>query len=524
MSSHPLRDTLESFTEDISVSKILNDMSPVTNLALNMKSLTTSLTGTPSRRISWSNPFPSDIGSRKVLEDLSPSTDSPTFQEISCRRKNKLMSRKASRKVSSSESEDEKENVAPIDFISPDLYKEMSGDDTILKSISHDSGYCDMPLKRFEVSSLDSTPRVKGRSSMYVDDDEDGFESLFQMDEGEDDKDLINIPDMTSLLTKPLYSNSKFQHPQDILTKKGKLPIRRCLSMEMECIPISAPIKFELISETGTLLAIQSDKDTEHETPKRCPFKRPEPPSFCFSIQNKRRKSSPSVHLSENSPNERDFTFQRSYSETAATIMHAVQQADLEPDLIGDCTRSYALPLIKGRHQDLKCISGETLVHLLQGEYTNEIDSFTLVDCRYPYEFEGGHIKGAVNIYTKEMILQTFLEDSSTSSSARNIIIFHCEFSSERAPSLSRFLRNRDREMNESNYPKLRHPEIYLLNGGFKAFFGDFKEFCEPQSYKPMNHKDHGFELKHFRAKSKSWGADSKSRYKLKTSSMSEVL
>lgn len=137
---------------------------------------------------------------------------------------------------------------------------------------------------------------------------------------------------------------------------------------------------------------------------------------------------------------------------------------------------------------------------------------------RYPYEFEGGHIQGAQNIFTKEDILETFLNKNSTEPSpGRNIVIFHCEFSSERAPNLCRFLRNKDREVNESNYPKLYHPEMYLLDGGYKAFFEEYKEYCEPQDYKPMNHKDHGFELRHFRAKSKSWGTDSKSRLKLKS-------
>lgn len=63
---------------------------------------------------------------------------------------------------------------------------------------------------------------------------------------------------------------------------------------------------------------------------------------------------------------------------------------------------------------------------------------------RYPYEYEGGHIKGAINIYTKEHLLKDYTEDKLGKKShkvehvsgKRNVLIFHCEFSSERGPNL----------------------------------------------------------------------------------------
>lgn len=57
----------------------------------------------------------------------------------------------------------------------------------------------------------------------------------------------------------------------------------------------------------------------------------------------------------------------------------------------------------------------------------------------------------------------------------RVIIIFHCEFSSERGPSLLRFLRNQDRALNQDVYPYLHYPELYLLEGGYKSFYENFK-------------------------------------------------
>ena len=55
----------------------------------------------------------------------------------------------------------------------------------------------------------------------------------------------------------------------------------------------------------------------------------------------------------------------------------------------------------------------------------------------------------------------------------RIVIIFHCEFSSKRGPRMCRFVRERDRAMNE--YPKLYYPELYILKGGYKDFFNDFQ-------------------------------------------------
>ena len=48
---------------------------------------------------------------------------------------------------------------------------------------------------------------------------------------------------------------------------------------------------------------------------------------------------------------------------------------------------------MKGKHQDLKSISSETLSRVIEGEFENEVEKCIIVDCRYPYEYEGGHIQ-----------------------------------------------------------------------------------------------------------------------------------
>ncbi|PIO28159.1 hypothetical protein AB205_0119670 [Aquarana catesbeiana] len=73
-----------------------------------------------------------------------------------------------------------------------------------------------------------------------------------------------------------------------------------------------------------------------------------------------------------------------------------------------------------------------------------------------------------------------------------------------------RFLREEDRARNE--YPSLHYPEVYLLKGGYKDFFPEYKMLCEPQGYCPMHHEDYREELLKCRTKSKSWAGDRKRR------------
>jgi len=77
-----------------------------------------------------------------------------------------------------------------------------------------------------------------------------------------------------------------------------------------------------------------------------------------------------------------------------------------QPDLTGDFKRMLSLPsTTSGKHQDLKYINGETLVDLQNGLHNVEA---TIIDARYPYEYKGGHIKGAINLYTVEMVEDYF--------------------------------------------------------------------------------------------------------------------
>jgi rhodanese-related sulfurtransferase len=74
------------------------------------------------------------------------------------------------------------------------------------------------------------------------------------------------------------------------------------------------------------------------------------------------------------------------------------------------------------------------MADVLEGKYIEQLGNVTIVDCRYPYEFEGGHIRVAVNLYTKDAVNTLIQETSSTEKP--HVLIFHCEFSSERGPKM----------------------------------------------------------------------------------------
>lgn len=198
-------------------------------------------------------------------------------------------------------------------------------------------------------------------------------------------------------------------------------------------------------------------------------------------------------------------------SETHAHIKSAIHRSTTDTDLTGDFSKPCILPLASGQHEDLKSITVDTLASLIRGEFNDRIGTFKIVDCRYPYEFDAGHIQGALNLYSRDLIEQILLDplkntpEIQPDSNKRNILVFHCEFSWERGPNLSRFLRNLDRQRNKEHYPALHYPEMYLLHGGYQQFYREQKTLCSPQGYRPMRHPDHEADLKQFRSKSKSW-------------------
>lgn len=175
-------------------------------------------------------------------------------------------------------------------------------------------------------------------------------------------------------------------------------------------------------------------------------------------------------------------------------------------NLVGDRSRNYLLPRCTSRkHGDLACINAETMTELLHGKYNSDIEELHVIDCRYPYEYDGGHISIAKNIFTRPQIYDEYFRSpiQAKDPSKRIVFVFHCEFSSERAPALLRYMRSEDRNIHAANYPALHYPEIYLLEGGYKAFFEYSTEFCQPNFYRTMLDEQFQDQCRRFRSFSK---------------------
>ncbi|XP_064630482.1 M-phase inducer phosphatase-like [Lineus longissimus] len=375
----------------------------------------------------------------------------------------------------------------------------------------------DLPRARSPLATVSLTScrsplqRAHSAESTNSNEDDDGFLELIDLEDDEDDVRNSGVKGLSSLLNAPLI------HP-----KSPRQPAEQLISPPFPRRGKAMP--------RGLFRSPSAPKLNLPQSPKCSPFvlntrltsfKRPEPPvDENTPVMCKRRKSVSDFNAEPCYPKEIQQRakivpkFQRSVSAgDECSIKSALNKGADQTDLVGDFSRAFCLPHSSGKHQDLKYISPDTLSRLLKNEYSHIVEEFVIVDARFPYEYEGGHIKDGLNLYTKDQILAEFFKKIHVTQdpNKRFIIIFHCEFSSERAPSLSRFLRSQDREANKDCYPHLHYPELYLLDGGYKNFFESTdKDLCVPQTYKPMLHRDHSHDLKHFRAKSRSWGGESR--------------
>lgn len=152
-----------------------------------------------------------------------------------------------------------------------------------------------------------------------------------------------------------------------------------------------------------------------------------------------------------------------------------------------------------------------TLCEILDGKHSHLYDRHVVVDCRFEYEYQGGHIDGAININSKERLEEVLM--ASASPNERILLVFHCEYSAHRGPRMAMHLRNLDRQVNTNRYPLLHYPDIVILTGGYSKFFESCKDRCFPRRYVEMN--DQGFadrcekEMERFRRSMKPTGRTS---------------
>eukprot|EP01138_Halocafeteria_seosinensis_P012325 gb/GECG01012594.1/.p1 GENE.gb/GECG01012594.1/~~gb/GECG01012594.1/.p1 ORF type:complete len:494 (+),score=55.92 gb/GECG01012594.1/:1-1482(+) len=157
-----------------------------------------------------------------------------------------------------------------------------------------------------------------------------------------------------------------------------------------------------------------------------------------------------------------------------------------------DATNSekHILPCEDGKSEKWpNVISPETLKRVLDGHYSSKDTEFWIIDCRFPYEYQGGHIMEATNLMDPFQLKDTMFPPNANK---KRVFIMHCEFSSHRAPKMLSAMRNLDRALvGGEHWPKLYVPELYLLKGGYQAFYEKFPDYCTPREYVRMDSENH---------------------------------
>lgn len=117
-------------------------------------------------------------------------------------------------------------------------------------------------------------------------------------------------------------------------------------------------------------------------------------------------------------------------------------------------------------------ITRDQLANMLQDPLSVPFDQIIILDGRYPYEYNGGHIRSAKNIISRAQLRRIFRNCSNKN----YCLICHCEYSQQRGPALFQMIRSYDRECN--HYPKLSIPEMYVLDGGYRLFYEKYQSLC----------------------------------------------
>ncbi|KAL3984883.1 Rhodanese-like domain family protein [Acanthocheilonema viteae] len=209
-----------------------------------------------------------------------------------------------------------------------------------------------------------------------------------------------------------------------------------------------------------------------------------------------------------NEPDERDVSFSPTMLNRSHSASYLEIGANKEPEPPPLLEVNYELDTVKNPvvpSTAFACITARTLADLLNSMTREQFSKrFILIDCRYPFEFNGGHIRDAYNLFDPAEVENVFYPNDVElrAQIMKKKPIFYCEFSQKRGPSIAYELRALDRKVNVGRYPIVDYPEIYLLQYGYRDFYLRFNgapDLLEPNGYVEMNDEAHAEELKNYK-------------------------
>ena len=108
--------------------------------------------------------------------------------------------------------------------------------------------------------------------------------------------------------------------------------------------------------------------------------------------------------------------------------------AGLDPIKDIDDTPQLQLPHFRSEGETVPRINKDTMIDVLDGKYSQRYERSVIIDCRFEYEYEGGHIAGAINFNNKEDLASNLFEGDAMTKPDKTLLILHCEYSAHRAP------------------------------------------------------------------------------------------
>lgn len=121
-----------------------------------------------------------------------------------------------------------------------------------------------------------------------------------------------------------------------------------------------------------------------------------------------------------------------------------------------------SLNIQRGRFENVKPIRCQEVRDIL----TEETHNFVILDCRFDYEYFGGHLRGAIKCEKREDIEKIFTKYEHTEGVK---FILHCELSICRAPRAADYL-----ACLFERYVG-RQPLFHIMTGGYARFWKSFK-------------------------------------------------
>ena len=122
-------------------------------------------------------------------------------------------------------------------------------------------------------------------------------------------------------------------------------------------------------------------------------------------------------------------------------VMHQVNESTRinpspPPEDLDRCSGNMLSTVQRPKIPDLKCIDASTLCSLLVDGWKEKFSRFLVVDCRFDYEYDGGHIRSAVHCSEPKDVITQFFKQPPEEGALPVCLVFHCEFSKNRAPKM----------------------------------------------------------------------------------------